>query len=355
MKRSQIPTTRFIWNLVIVSTLLISQACSSISEKFTGKEQEEITPFAQKAVEVLVVENIQIRDNELIHLRRYVDDSFVELDELQQHMEQVKQYRDKLIAYSIDLVRLTEVYEDDEEMVAAYADRIEQTVDTDELNRLGISEQEWAVILADIRSQESLLGALRTFQPVINTAALDCEALISRIEADLVEAVRKEFDRRIEENFLEVNEFLLRQFDIRNELLAAMIAIDKYRRGDKQAIAEFKQMKTLVSKLFSSSTPDEKQLVSIEAELQERIKNSTMLITELNSDYANYEQARTELDRKEAEIFDALTVARLQIATWTLAHQALANGVKTPGEWMELSVGAARLAGSVAGSILYRP
>ena len=72
-----------------------------------------------------------------------------------------------------------------------------------------------------------------------------------------------------------------------------------------------------------------------------------MLVTELNSDYANYEHARAELDRKEAEIFDALTVARLQIATWTLAHLALANGVKTPGEWMTLSVEAAKLAGSV--------
>lgn len=347
MKRSLIPTAKFTWSLIIVSTLFFSQGCTSFTEKFTGKKQEEITPFAQKTVEVLVVENIQIRDNELIHLRRYVDDSLVELDVLQLNMEQVKRYRDKLITYSIDLVRLTELYEKEEEMVTAYADRIEQTVDTDELNRLGISEQEWATMLTAIRSQDTLLNALRTFQPVINIAASDFETLISRIESELVEAVRIEFDRRIEANFLEVNEFLLRQYEIRHELLAAMIAIDKYRRGEKQAIAELRQTKTLVNKLFSSSSPSEKQLHKAEADLQERIKNSTALITELNSDYANYELARAELDSKEAEVFDALTVARLQIATWTLAHQALANGVKTPGEWMELSVGAARLAGSV--------
>ncbi len=355
MNQAEIPTARFIRALVVVTCVLLAQGCASVTEKFTGKEQEEITPFAQKTVEVLVVENIQIRDNELIHLRRYVDDSFIELDELQLNMAQVKRYRDKLIAYSIDLVRLTELYDDDEERVAAYADRIEQTVKADELNRLGISEQEWAAILADIRSQESLLGALRTFQPVINKAALDCEALISRIEADQVEAVRKVFDQRIEADFLEVNEFLSRQSDIRNELLAAMIAIDKYRRGDRQAIAELRQMKTLVSQLFDSSSPSKKQLLKIEADLRERINISTVLINNLNSDYANYKHARAELDRTETEIFDALTVARLQIATWTLAHQALANGVKTPGEWMDLSVGAARLAGSVAGSILYRP
>lgn len=343
MNRSEIPTTRFIWALAIITSLILSQGCASI----TGKEQEEITPFAQKTVEVLVVENIQIRDNELIHLRRYVDDSLVELDELQLHMERVKRYRDKLIEYSIDLVRLNELYATDAERVAAYADRTEETVRETELSRLGISEQEWETILADIRAQETLLDALRIFQPVINIASRDFEDLISRIETDLVVAVRKEFDRRIEANFLEVNEFLLRQYDIRNELLAAMIAIDKYRRGDKQAIADLRKLNTPVGKLFNSNTPGENQLTTLEADLDVRIKKSSMRIIELNSDYVNYGNARAELDQKEVEVFDALTVARLQIATWTLAHQALANGVKAPGEWMELSVHAAKLVGSV--------
>lgn len=343
---------RFIRNLALVSALLLSQACTTVSEKFTGREHEEITPFAQKTVEVLVVENIQIRDNEFIHLRRNIDDSFVELDELQQNMEKVKQYRDKLIAYSIDLVRLNELYENDAQKVAAYADRIEQTVSVDELASLGISEQQRAIIIADIRKQDTLLNALRTFQPVINAAALDFEALISRIESNLVEAVRKEFDRRIETDFHEVNEFLLRQSNIRNELLAAMIAIDKYRRGDKRAIAELRQLQTPVGKLFASSSPSEKQLIRIYGDLKQRIHDSTVLINELDSDYVNYASARTELDQKEGELFDALTVARLQVETWTLAHQALANGVKTPGEWMVLTIEAAKLAGSVAGSVL---
>ena len=44
----------------------------------------------------------------------------------------------------------------------------------------------------------------------------------------------------------------------------------------------------------------------------------------------------------EIEILDALTIARLQIETWTKAHHALASGVKKPGDLMQLTVKAAK-------------
>jgi len=343
MKQARIPATRFIMNMVVISVLLFGQACTSITEKFTGTEREEIAPFAQKTVEVLVVENIQIRDNELIHLRRFVDDTFVELDELQRHMEKVELYRDKLVEYSIDLVRLTDLYEKESERIAAYASHLEQMVGMTELNRLGISEADWTDILADIRSQDTFLDALRTFQPVINTASRDFGVLITRIETELLVAVRRGFDRRIEAHYMEVNEFLLIQHNTRKELLAAMIALDKYRRGDSEAIAGFRQKNFPISKIFSSNTPSERQLAILEKDIRERIRQSTMLIAELEPDYTNYVNARTELDQKEVEIFGALTIARLQVETWTQAHQALANGVKETGDLMQLTMDAAGL------------
>lgn len=343
MNKSGLTTTSAFRILVIISILLLAHGCTTTTEKLFGKKSEEITPFAQKTVEVLVVENIQIRDSEFIHLHRYVDDSFEELDELQKQMRYVDLYRDKLIAYSINLVRLTGQYESESDRIAAYADHIEQTVGKGELNRLGIYDQEWEQILTDIRGQETFLDALRTFQPVINRAARDFEALITKIESEVVVAVRLEFDRRIEANFHDINAFLSSQNDQRNQLLAAMIAIDKYRQGDKQAITEFRHMYMPIGKLFASTTPGEKQLTEIEVDLRERIKNSSMLIEQLNSDYVHHEKARAELDRKETEVYNDLTLALLHVTTWSQAHQALANGVENPGEWMELSIKAARL------------
>ena len=97
-----------------------------------------------------------------------------------------------------------------------------------------------------------------------------------------------------------------------------------------------------MSKIFTSNAPNEERLTVLEGDLRERVKYSTLLIAELNLDYANYVKTRAELDQKEIEILEALTIARLQIETWTQAHHALANGVKKPGDLMQLTVNAAK-------------
>jgi hypothetical protein len=343
MSQLTLPTARPVLVLLIVGILFLTQGCTTVKEGFVGKEHEQIGPFAQKTVEMLAVQNIQVRDNELIELRRYVDDSFVELDALQETIAIIDGYRDEVIAYSIDLVRLVELYNTDAERIEAYAERIEQHVGPIALNRLGITEQEWRSVVADIRKQERLLDALRAFQPVINRAARKFDAYISKIESDLMIVARKEFDRRIQAEYQHPIDFLNRQYKSRYDLIAASIAIDKYREGDKQAIAKFRKKDLPVSKLFTTNAPSEKQLITLEEELYERLKQSTELLAELDRDYADYIKVRKELDKKEAEVYEALSFARLQIATWTQAHQALANGVKDPGEWMEMTIQAAKV------------
>ena len=329
---------RCLFHLIILSLLPLGQGCASIA----GSEREEIKPFAQTTVDVLVIEDIQIRDNQLIYLRRYVDDSFVQLDELQRYMRQIRLYKNKLVEYSIDLVRLTEEYEQESERVAAYASHLEQMVGITELNQIGVSEAEWSEILTGIRSQDTFLNALRGFQPLIIAATVDFAALITRIESELLEAMRKEFDRRIESSFREVNHLRLILHNKRKELLAAMIAVERYRAGNKNAIANFRQTSTHLDQEFTSDTPDQGQLELLELDLRERIRYSTALIAETDGDYAIYEKTRTELNQKETEILEALTIARLQIETWTQAHHALSRGVKKPGELMQLTVNAAK-------------
>ena len=329
-------------NIVVLGLLLLSQGCTSITENFTSSEIGEIKPFARKTVEVLVVEDVQVRDDELLHLRRYVDETFVELDELQRHVNRVRQYRNKLVEYSLDLVRLSEQFSEESERIAAYASHLEQIVGEAELNQIDISEQEWNEILEKIRNQQTFLHALRSFQPVIAAASETFDELITKIKSELVVATRKEFDRRIEANFREVNELLSILRGKRKELLAAMIALERYRDGDQEAIAGFRKTNVRLSEIFTSDTPNENQLTALESDLRERIRNSTLLIAELDSDYANYVKVRVELDRKEVEVLEALTTARLQIETWTRAHFALAKGVKKPGELMQLTVKTAK-------------
>ena len=342
MHSSDTKARRILYLLLISTLASLSYGCSSLSREFSGSEREEIKPFAQKTVDVLVVENIQIRDDELVHLRRYVDDSFVKLDELQSHIRRVRQYRQKLVEYSIELVRLSEEYSSETDRVEAYANHLEEMVGLPELNQIGFSEAEWADILTQVRNQDSFLDALRSFQPVITAATVDFAALISRIETELLPATRKEFDLRIESNFREVNQLRLILYNKRKEILAALIAVELYRGGDRSTIAEFKRSNPNWSDDFASDEPDDDQLAEIESDLRQRIGYSTSLIAEIDTDFAVYEKTRSELDRKELEVLEDLTIARLQIETWTQAHHALSKGVKKPGELMQLTVKAAK-------------
>ena len=334
------PVPRF--RLALLSLALVLCGCTTIDSSLSGSELNQIRPFAQKTVDVMVVEDIRVRDDELIHLRPYVDDSFVELDALQRRMRHIRQYRQKLVEYSIELVRINEEYDKAPAKIEAYADHLESMVGLPELEQIGISEEEWNAILAEVRSQSNFLDALRSFQPVITAATLDFTTVINSIESDLLPAARQEFDRRIESNFREVNQLRLILHEIRKELLAGMIAVETYHDGDAAAIAEFRQESSRLNGVFMSDTPTEAQLDEIRGRLREQIGDSTRLIAEMDADFAIYEKTRVELDQKEAEILKALTVARLQIDTWTRAHNALSQGAKMSGEIMQLTVKAAK-------------
>jgi len=60
------------------------------------------------------------------------------------------------------------------------------------------------------------------------------------------------------------------------------------------------------------------------------------------ADVDSYLIIRAELEREEAEVLADLNIARAQIAGWSQAHQAMANGAKEPGKWLKVVTDAAR-------------
>lgn len=62
---------------------ITSYGCTTNKQnKTSDREHENIAPFAENTLEMLGLEKVQVRDNELIYLRPYVDEKFHALDEL---------------------------------------------------------------------------------------------------------------------------------------------------------------------------------------------------------------------------------------------------------------------------------
>ena len=325
-------------------TLALSQGCTALSEGFIGSEQEEIAPFARATIEVIGVGDIILREDELVYLRSYTRGDFPELTRLQDALARVDGYRDAVIIYAVDMVRVTELYETDEGKVNGFADSVESQLGSIPIERDVISESEWNGLIANVRAQPDLLAALRAFQPFVNRSSAAFEQLVSEIEDTMIPALRAEFDRRIQDEFKEMLAFLEMQYEIRDDMLAGMTALHRHRYGDGDAIAEFRSAASpIAQEFFAHNSYSEDDLLAIDNALRRRLGDSSILMAQIEEDIRDYEQTRAELDAAEAAIYAELGIARLQIITWSRAHQDLANGVREPGKWMESTLKAAKL------------
>ena len=327
----------------IVGFAAIATGCTS-NGSLRSTEREDVTPFAQKTVEVLGLQNIQLRDNELFYLRVYADSSFVELDRLQVLLERTDAFRDRVISYSVDLVRVTEMYDDETEKVAAYADGVDYQLRDQAVTALEMSEQDWDAVITDVRAQPDFLAALRAVQPIINEAGRFYEELLFEIENEVLVEVRTEFDRRIQAEYAEPIRFIDNYYNRRDEILRGLNLIYAYRHGDTAAAEGIRDVTAVVNpSLLPKGDFTAKDIDAIDKTLRDELIQNTLLLKQLEDDVDDYEKTRDELDRKEAEVIASLGLARLQFVTWSRSHQALANGVKEPGKWMELSIKAGDL------------
>jgi len=323
---------------------IVSAGCTTVKEGFGGTEREDITPFAQKTVEVVGVGNIRLRDDELLYLRLYVDESFEALDYLQELLIRMDTFQDKVITYSVDLVRVTELYKNDAEQVAAYAQSLDDNLRAPVTGYLAVTEQEWEAVLADVRGQKDLLAALRAVQPILTKAGDYFEELVVEMEATIIFDVRTEFDLRIQAEYESLLTFADKHYRYRDELLDVAIHLDDYERGDKDAITRLRAKDYIVDlSTLPNDSPTQAQVRKTGQILLEELQMTTEIGRNLEPDIADYIATRAELDRKETEVLADMGLARVQFVTWSRAHQALAAGVKDPGEWMELSIKAAKI------------
>ena len=327
---------------VLVTT---GTACTSTGGGMRGREYADITPFAQTTVEVVGLQNIRLRDSDLVYLRPYADDEdFVELNQLQALLDQTDTFRDRVISYSVDLVLVTEMHTSEKDTVAAYADSIDSLLKDSVIDAEILSEQGWNEILTDIRAAPDFLAALRAFQPVINEAGTFYDDLLTEIESEVLVEVRAGFDRRIMAEYGPPIRFLESYIGRRDEIFAGLVLTDVYRHGDAAAADRLREGNIVLDRsLIPKGAFTTKDIDAIEKALRDELTVNTNMLDQIKEDDADFQATRAELDRKEAEVIASLGLARLQFLTWARSHQALANGVEEPGKWMELSVKAGKL------------
>ena len=94
---------------------------------------------------------------------------------------------------------------------------------------------------------------------------------------------------------------------------------------------------------MKENKPNFAQTRKLQLALEAMLAESTQVLQSFEKDRSDYLSIHAELDAKVLEVLNNIGVARLQFHSWARAHQALANGVKEPGKWMELAIKAGSL------------
>ena len=327
-------------------SLMMLSACESTTRVLVGSEYADVATFAQTTVSVLGVERVDFRGDQLVFLREYVDPESTSVRALRRQLQEVDDFRDQAIRYSVELMRIAEGNLTDAERLDELAETIDRLLDENFRKYIDWSDRNYQQMLTDIRAADSLLAGLRTAQPLINDAGEAYETLIQSIEDETLLAVRLDADAQVERAFAMVKQFTLEQAQRRDRLLKAMSLLSDYRQsGRLGALDELAELNVFWNPAeLPTSRFSQAELANAFAQLQSWYLQEQEIYDRVQLDLDTYVRTRQELDTAEERVMAALSVARIQFVSWTRGHQALANGVQDPGKWLEISAEAADVA-----------
>ena len=327
--------------IFVILAAALTTGCTTVREGLVGQEYAYLMPFAEQTVSSMGIERIDFRENEFTYLRQIIDADSPEVESLQNLLGMVDDFRDRIVYYSVEVVRVGETAGTEEERVQDFADALIDMQGMFSL-QLDIEPAEFASIEADIRSQPTFLEALRATQPLIDRAGEQFENLVMEIEQQALPMVFEKLDSDIESHYalvLDYNQVLIGR---RDEFMTGLSLVRESRMGDSTAVTPLQNLSIVSSHgVDVPSNPSTADLDRIESFFLAQMAMDDQVVDYLALDIDGYINAHAELERETAEVIDGLNVARLQVLAWSRAHLAMANGAKEPGRWLKVALDAA--------------
>jgi hypothetical protein len=319
---------------ILLIVLLTCSACTTVKQGLVGERHENLAPFADTTVEYLGSATLDFRENELIYLREFYDENTREVSRLKDLLTRVDEFRDEIVFYSVELVRISESAPTEADKCAGLADILAGQFRSDYLRQTDMSETQFDDAVARIRAQENFLDALKILQPMITMSGEYFENLVREAENEAVPDARTLFDAAIQEEYGTVIRQLAVIYDRRDELLTGLQKIRAFRGGDDNALQGLNSSNVLPNKSYSlPSSPSDAQLDRTKSYIVQQLQDEEVILELLQRDVDSYKATRVELDAEMAEMLAGLVLARRQIVGWIRAHQQLSNGVRDPGKW----------------------
>ena len=327
---------KFIQTLVVILSLLMLSACTSMTSKFTSTMAEDASAFSDQTVTIMAEADLGFGKSDVLYLRQFIDPTQPEeLAFFKSEQKALKMLRG-MVLYSLELNRIAETYDNEEDKVNAFFELM-STVRDDTQKNMNFTPESYAELLEKIRSESTFRAALLTAQPIINLFGQYLNQVMDEFSGELF-GISKALGQRIDKRYAEVIRY---QSALEEEKYAVLRGLGEsykfYHSGDKEAYRSLVDSGVILDPdLMPKGTPNKKQMNLITKHLKERLSDMHLIGLEIQPDWDVYRATHKELDEKRLTIRDRITKVRAIALLWVRAHLKMAAGRTQPAEWFDV-------------------
>jgi hypothetical protein len=330
--RGEETTTRWArWAaLGVLGSLLLTSGCTVVK----GKTHADLSPFADYTAAMMSELDFEFERDIHLYTRWMWDWEEPKIVELMALHARVYNLAEAVVEYSYEVVVLAE--DDDLEgpaKVHAYTEFLQEFSPLE--NAIGgiefpVTRDEKQQIIAEITTEEELLGALMGAQPLIYGLLQYSQELMYRI-GELQLELELYFSDRIDARFAAVTRAEGLLLAEKGEVLDALGLAWEARRGGDDDLVRLRQH-PVVEEVAGADD----DLAAIDGVLAARLAELSGRLQDLAPQLESHVRNHRELDATVAFHAAELRQMRRVIFAWCMAHQRMANGVTDPGELFKI-------------------
>lgn len=322
------------WTALPIIFLMLA-GCTSLKAKFNPSVEANVGIFADNTMAMLDATGFGFSKNKALYTKEFFKDEAEE-----RHFFETRDGAEKVLKammrYSLKLVSITDIHENTEDRVAAYADYLGQ-MDDAILEALKLEKDYYAELITEVGEQDKFMDALKTAQPIVDALGRYMEKALDELE-DAAEVLVAKVDSKIDLRYADLIRYQAKLEKEKYAILSGLEHLYLTGQGDKDAYRRLKSGETTIPKgMVPDDRPTYEELWQIARHQIDNLDTLHKIVVEIQPDWDLYRETHLELDRLHDELNTESRQMRLLTLVWIRAHQKMASGITSPAEWFNIN------------------
>ena len=314
--------------MILVIALAISN-CSYFKES----RRINLAPFADNTISMIADIRYGLDDVRPVYIHPHIHGPGV--DSMRIRVEKLRAVVRGMVAYSIELVSISESSlsgKEQCEALAQFLDDLLRPVLVRPKPNLHIGIAEFDTILANVRKERKLLSGVNAAQRIVDEISRVTGELISETKSIATVAV-EEIGANIDGEHKPMLDYYRILKEYQKALLFAVEAYVNYRAGDASRLQEmYEKVPSLRTIPKNLEEPTSEELLLMEDRVILALERITRMKETLVPELELYWKQQRELDEISDAIDEGLMKAQAAAIVWARTHRQMAAGIINPAK-----------------------